>query len=71
MATKLTVLLPDEVAVRLKRVAGEGKQSEYIARAVRQRILEDDLRKLAAFEAERGGPDLSFVEEGTLIQYDE
>ncbi|QLY33719.1 hypothetical protein [Nocardia huaxiensis] len=71
MATKVTVLLPDELAVRLKKVAGEGKQSEYIARAVRQRILEDDLRKLAAFEAERGGPDTSFTREGSLPNLDD
>ncbi|WP_067545954.1 hypothetical protein [Nocardia crassostreae] len=71
MATKVTVLLPDAIAVRLKKVAGEGKQSEYIARVVRQRMLEDDLRKLAAFEAEHGGPDMSFTAEGTLFRADE
>ncbi|MFD0000650.1 hypothetical protein [Nocardia sp. NPDC127526] len=71
MATKVTVLLPDEIAVRLKKVAGEGKQSEYIARAVRQRMLEDDLRKLAAFEAERGGADTTFAAEGALFRSDD
>lgn len=60
MATKMTILFPDEIATKLKSVAGEGKQSEYVSRAVRRAILEDDLRKLAEFEAKNGGPDLSF-----------
>ncbi|MQY27878.1 hypothetical protein NRB56_34610 [Nocardia sp. RB56] len=63
MATRMTIILPDEIAVRLKSVAGEGKMSDYVAKAVRQKMLEDDLRHLAAWEDERGGPDLTFYEE--------
>ncbi|MFI9503522.1 hypothetical protein [Nocardia sp. NPDC052566] len=47
--TKLTISMPDELAEAIRASAG-GNVSDYIARAVRQQLLADDLRKLAAFE---------------------
>lgn len=63
MAVRMNILFPEEIATRLKIVAGEGKQSEYVSRAVRRAMVEDDLRALAEYEAEHGGPDMSFYEE--------
>ncbi|MBF6330251.1 hypothetical protein [Nocardia transvalensis] len=60
MAVKMNIVLPDEIAARLRDVAGEGKMSDYIARAVRSRLVEDELRALTEWEAQHGGPDLSF-----------
>jgi hypothetical protein len=56
--TKLTISLPDDLAVVLRESAG-GNVSDYIARAVRQRVMEDDLRKLAEFERLNPQPDLA------------
>ncbi|MFI1914769.1 hypothetical protein [Nocardia sp. NPDC020380] len=58
--TKLTITLPDELASAVRESAA-GNVSDYIARAVRQRLLEDDLRKLAEFE--RRNPQPSLAEE--------
>ncbi|MCU1644418.1 MAG: hypothetical protein JWN03_4693 [Nocardia sp.] len=55
---KLTISMPDELAKAL-RASAAGNVSEYIARAVRQRLLEEDLRKLAAFETRNPKPSLS------------
>lgn len=47
---KMTVVFPDELVPMLKARAGEGKASEYIARAVRNALLADDLKILAEWE---------------------
>ncbi|MEV6769550.1 hypothetical protein AB0N05_13075 [Nocardia sp. NPDC051030] len=47
---KMTVVFPDELVPILKAHAGEGKASEYITRAVRRAILEEELKVLNEFE---------------------
>ncbi|MFI6869177.1 hypothetical protein [Nocardia sp. NPDC050406] len=59
MATKMSIVLPDDLATRLREIAGEGKMSDYVARAIRQRMVEDELRALARWESEHGGPDIT------------
>ncbi|SUA73456.1 Uncharacterised protein [Nocardia otitidiscaviarum] len=45
MATRMTVLLPDAIATRLRATAG-ADMNDYVTRAVRQRLLEEDLAEL-------------------------
>lgn len=66
MSTKMTIVFPDAIAASLKNVAGEGKQSEYVARAVRNALLEDDLRALAEWEAAHP-TDSSFFADSDVI----
>ncbi|MFI5778130.1 hypothetical protein [Nocardia sp. NPDC051570] len=56
--TKLTITMPDELAQAV-RDSADGNVSEYIARAVRQRLLEEDLRTLAEFDATHAQPELA------------
>jgi predicted transcriptional regulator len=50
---RITVSLPDELVERLKRVAGEGQVSSYIAAAVAEYLKRETLDQiLADWEAE-------------------
>jgi plasmid stability protein len=45
MSVRMNISLDDDLADRL-RTASDGRPSEYIARAVRARMVEDELRAL-------------------------
>ncbi|NNH68899.1 hypothetical protein HLB23_03240 [Nocardia uniformis] len=55
---KLTITMPDELAEAMRDSAA-GNVSEYIQRAVRNSLLEEDLRKLAEFDARNSQPELA------------
>ncbi|APA98653.1 hypothetical protein [Nocardia seriolae] len=65
---KATFVIPDDLLAAVKKQAGNGKQSEFVARAIRQELLRLDVEAIAAAEAAAGGPDLSvekaFEEDG-------
>ena len=48
MAVRKQIHLDEDVASRLDASIGDGKQSAYISRAVRNQLLADELRVLAA-----------------------
>jgi hypothetical protein len=55
---RITVSLPDELVERLKRVAGEGQVSSYIAAAVAEYLKRETLDQiLADWEAETPIPE--------------
>lgn len=57
---KATFVIPDNLLLALKKRAPNGKQSEFVTRAIRQELLRLDVEAIAAAEAAAGGPDLSF-----------
>uniref|UniRef100_UPI003F49ACC2 hypothetical protein n=1 Tax=Nocardia suismassiliense TaxID=2077092 RepID=UPI003F49ACC2 len=65
MTVRMNITMDDDLAARL-RVASEDKLSDYIARAVRRQILEDELKTLPdvdpewAAETERAGEHVLF-----------
>ncbi|QBS40380.1 hypothetical protein [Nocardia sp. CS682] len=51
MTVRMNITMDDDLAARL-RVASDDKLSDYIARAVRRQILEDELKTLPEVDPE-------------------
>ncbi|MBL1077992.1 hypothetical protein JK358_26665 [Nocardia sp. 2] len=58
---KATFVIPDDLMIAMRRRAGNGKQSEFVARAIRHELLALDLATIAAYEATNSnGPEADF-----------
>lgn len=66
MAVRKQIHLDEDVASRLDSTVGGGNQSAYVSRAVRNQLLADELRALAATPDEWAA-DTDHTAEGILF----